>query len=969
MPYRTYLATLLLIALGATAMPSLAQEQTPSCVLPVEPAYDGSRASLEQIAGDNRCMQDMHEGMAAVMLLADTGAVFADKAIADGLPGHRWGYIDAQGQLAITPQYEDARPFHQGLAAVRENGLWGYIDKRGQWVLAPQWAQAGDFSAAGIAVVQADGRPLLIDTRGQPVTPPGLGRSIAHIELDHGKPARAIIDYRREYLSPSGVRRYVDGKQRVLARLGDDGDNAENGGPFYIATVDGERQGLLDANWRWAVRPTYDSIEAALPGGMGAARKGNDWYLVDGRTGEIGSQRYEHLESLRDAFWLALPAAEADDSARRNGDYQLLNAKGEVLLASLPERELSNLTFQGNMLAYRTEDTLTLYQPGQTEPLTLPAAGLQTDNYEDYLLLRDENGTLSAIVTPAGAVQKIAPEDPLSQARQFDFQAGRLWLFNAQQTLLNSLDDQGRRLLNDRARETLANSSYRLLTLNVENAPLAILTTGYCQCEEGGAGLLLSDGRAVRHPDWQEVVLLHDDEDLESLPGADALRFAAISENGVVMLDAQGNPLKMEPLQHISHFRHGHALGYAKGIAYLLTPDGERRTLPDYFDVRIVGPDHLAVVMDAAEGSLWGLDGISATQAKVAPQFLEIGEFDGGLAPARSAAGALGLIDGQGQWAVAPEYDEIKRHASGYWILRSKTGNSTFSYEWPSVVASSAGKILTPPLRSLNIEAYDNGYAKAGNSDESWVVGPDGSAFAAGAAQISLIGDWLEVQRDAQAGALDSQGQWVVAPAPVFLSQARDQRLLRRAPEGSELLDAAGKRIARLDDSDWEWLPGSPYLTGRGYDDEREAVTRFADASGKVIATVKGHALGFDGERVLSRAREGGYRWQDKTGKPVGGNHHVLGMLHDGLAGAMGPDGRYAGYVDSQGVYRIAPLYLAVSPFQNGRAVASTAQASYLLDTAGRPLAWVAAECGARILRNAAGKAIWPVDQDLAYCD
>lgn len=41
-----------------------------------------------------------------------------------------WGYVDAQGHTLLSG-YEEARPFHEGLAAVCKNGKWGYIDTAG----------------------------------------------------------------------------------------------------------------------------------------------------------------------------------------------------------------------------------------------------------------------------------------------------------------------------------------------------------------------------------------------------------------------------------------------------------------------------------------------------------------------------------------------------------------------------------------------------------------------------------------------------------------------------------------------------------------------------------------------------------------------------------------------------------------------------------------------------------------------
>ena len=68
-------------------------------------------------------------------------------------PAAEFGYIDPQGRIVIQPQFEVARAFSEGLAAVRVEGKWGYINLKGETVIKPQFDQA-DFFSDGLARVK-----------------------------------------------------------------------------------------------------------------------------------------------------------------------------------------------------------------------------------------------------------------------------------------------------------------------------------------------------------------------------------------------------------------------------------------------------------------------------------------------------------------------------------------------------------------------------------------------------------------------------------------------------------------------------------------------------------------------------------------------------------------------------------------------------------------------------------------------
>ncbi len=82
--------------------------------------------------------------------------------------GAKWGYADANGIVVIIPQFEKARNFADGLAAVyvrtaapskigfidsrgagtpavREVKKWGFIDNTGKMVIAPEFEGVGEF--------------------------------------------------------------------------------------------------------------------------------------------------------------------------------------------------------------------------------------------------------------------------------------------------------------------------------------------------------------------------------------------------------------------------------------------------------------------------------------------------------------------------------------------------------------------------------------------------------------------------------------------------------------------------------------------------------------------------------------------------------------------------------------------------------------------------------------------------------
>lgn len=126
------------------------------------PSFGGSKAGFTTEAGhiivplQYDDVRPFREGLAAVKLRS------------------QWGFINKEGTVVVPIRYERVHDFHDGMAAVREVNLfgkhWGYVDASGGTAISPQFDAAQDFGD-GVAVVERNRREapserLLINKEG-----------------------------------------------------------------------------------------------------------------------------------------------------------------------------------------------------------------------------------------------------------------------------------------------------------------------------------------------------------------------------------------------------------------------------------------------------------------------------------------------------------------------------------------------------------------------------------------------------------------------------------------------------------------------------------------------------------------------------------------------------------------------------------------------------------------------------------
>jgi hypothetical protein len=117
-------------------------------------------------------VRNYEEGMAAV----NKGATVNSFGM---MQGGKWGFANAAGKEMIALKYDDAGDFSEGLAPVNiggkpdaigliTGGKWGFVDKTGKEVIPLIYSSMGIF-VNGIALVELNGKKILIDKTGKEV--------------------------------------------------------------------------------------------------------------------------------------------------------------------------------------------------------------------------------------------------------------------------------------------------------------------------------------------------------------------------------------------------------------------------------------------------------------------------------------------------------------------------------------------------------------------------------------------------------------------------------------------------------------------------------------------------------------------------------------------------------------------------------------------------------------------------------
>lgn len=292
----------------------------------------------------------------------------------------KWGYVDATGKWVKVAEFEQALPFHNGLAPVKKGGKWGVVDTNfvfvvapkydfveelytergkmlytvgsnadrygfinagGEVVVEPQFTEAGNYAESLVRVKQGKLWGFA-NLEGELVVPP------TYHEVSDFHEGRARVRNFRTW-------GYIDAQGNAITPQGylRAGDFHE--GKAWVQF--GRKFGYLGLDGQFVITPRY--AEAAdFSEGRAVVKQRNGYGIIDSTGKSVLQSRYYRIQSFRegiaivqdgsmqgivrlDGSWLVKPNyrnlgayAEGKAAFRNKLQYGYLDSAGKVLISA-----------------------------------------------------------------------------------------------------------------------------------------------------------------------------------------------------------------------------------------------------------------------------------------------------------------------------------------------------------------------------------------------------------------------------------------------------------------------------------------------------------------------------------------------------------------------------------------------------------------------------------------------------------
>jgi hypothetical protein len=209
------------------------------------------------------------EGLAAFSVMDSTGT--------------KWGFIDKEGKVIISPQFAFSGNFSSSKCAVCNSDLkWGYIDKEGKISINYQF-DGGTAFINGMAIVKLDDKWGVIDEKGKYIINPQFSAMIPDNEMflfeqdekwgwcdksgkitinAQFKVAYPFKDNNLAAVKSGEMYGYIDKEGKILINPQFDHAIPFNGGLGLVSSS--RKIGFIDTEGKYVINPQFDAISNDL---------------------------------------------------------------------------------------------------------------------------------------------------------------------------------------------------------------------------------------------------------------------------------------------------------------------------------------------------------------------------------------------------------------------------------------------------------------------------------------------------------------------------------------------------------------------------------------------------------------------------------------------------------------------------------------------------------------------------------
>ncbi|MFN0201712.1 MAG: WG repeat-containing protein, partial [Bacteroidia bacterium] len=195
----------------------------------------------------------------------------------------RWGYLNKFYKEIVTPKYQEAGAFMNGMAIVKAGNKYGFVNKNGVEVIKPQYEEAKPFDLTGKAEVTLGGKTIFIDKEGKILSLVATGGRDAIVKMatigeDEMQP-RAIGG--RVRFKEKNYTGFKDDKGKTIVRAiyEEAWDYVED----KAAIRKGGKWGFIDKNGVEVIPAQYDQILQAFQNGRAKVRQNGKDFWIDGK--------------------------------------------------------------------------------------------------------------------------------------------------------------------------------------------------------------------------------------------------------------------------------------------------------------------------------------------------------------------------------------------------------------------------------------------------------------------------------------------------------------------------------------------------------------------------------------------------------------------------------------------------------------------------------------------------------------